>query len=68
MNVSFNEKELINNIELFLASILGHSVYFLFPHLSHVSQHCEDDEAWQKAGQTVDGAGDQGISEWEWDK
>ena len=44
-------------------SILGHTLHILLPHLSHVAQHGEDDEAGQEAGQTVHRAGDQGISE-----
>lgn len=46
-------------------SILGHSVHILLPHLSHVAQHGEDDEARQKAGQAVHRAGDQSVSEME---
>lgn len=45
--------------------ILGHSIYVLFPHFSHVSQHGKDDKARQKASQTVHRAGDQSISEME---
>lgn len=43
-------------------SILGHSIYILLPHLSHVAQHSEDDKARQEASQTVYRAGDQSIS------
>lgn len=46
----------------FPTSIFGHSGYILLPHLSHVAQHGEDDEARQEAGQTVDRAGDQSVS------
>lgn len=45
--------------------VLGHGAHILLPHLSHVSQHGEDDEAGQEAGQTVHRAGDQRVSEWE---
>lgn len=33
--------------------ILGYSIYILLPHLSHVAEHGEDDEARQEARQAV---------------
>lgn len=42
--------------------ILGYSIDILLPHLSHVAQHGEDDEARQEASQTVHRAGDQSVS------
>lgn len=44
-------------------SIFGHSIHILLPHLSHVAQHSEDDEAGEKTSQAVHRAGDQSISE-----
>lgn len=52
-------------VSCFSTSILGHSIHIQVPHLSYVAQHGKDDEARQKASQTVHRAGDQSISEME---
>lgn len=42
--------------------VFGNLRHIFVPHLSHVSQHSENDKPGHEAGQAVDSAGNQGVS------